>query len=198
MNLSRKFLKALGIEDEKIDNIIEAHMETVNALKEERDGFQTKAKQLDDVQKQLDDLKAKGDDGYKAKYEEEKRAHDALKDEIAKKERRQKNETEFRKILSEAGIRDKYIDTILKAEQHEIEQLKVEEGAVANRKELLESLKTKWSDFVVTTSTKREKLDTPPAQTGTIKTTAEIMKIKDKAERLREFEKQIMAEKGIE
>jgi len=85
MNLSRKFLKALGIEDEKIDNIIEAHMETVNALKEERDGYQTKAKQLDDVQKQLDDLKAKGDDGYKAKYEDEKKAHDALKDEVAKK-----------------------------------------------------------------------------------------------------------------
>jgi len=76
--------------------------------------------------------------------------------------------------------------------------LKVEEGAVANRKELLESLKTKWSDFVVTTSTKPEKLDTPPGQTGTIKTTAEIMKIKDKAQRLKEFEKQIMAEKGIE
>ena len=34
MALTRKFLKAMGIEDDKIDQIIDAHTETVTALKE--------------------------------------------------------------------------------------------------------------------------------------------------------------------
>ena len=37
MALTRKMLKAMGIEEEKIDQIIEAHTETVDALKADRD-----------------------------------------------------------------------------------------------------------------------------------------------------------------
>ena len=39
MSLTRKMLKAMGIEDEKIDQIIEAYTETVDALKEQRDQY---------------------------------------------------------------------------------------------------------------------------------------------------------------
>ena len=60
-------LKAMNIEEEKIDQIIDAHSETVDALKAERDGFKEDAAKLAAVQKELDELKAKGDDGYKAK-----------------------------------------------------------------------------------------------------------------------------------
>ena len=35
MALTRKMLKAMGIEEEKIDEIIDAHTETVNALKDQ-------------------------------------------------------------------------------------------------------------------------------------------------------------------
>ncbi len=35
MALTRKFLAALGIEDDKVDEIIQAHTETVNGLKDE-------------------------------------------------------------------------------------------------------------------------------------------------------------------
>jgi hypothetical protein len=53
MALTRKFLKAMGIEEEKIEQIIDAHTETVNALKEERDNFKADAEKLPNVQKQL-------------------------------------------------------------------------------------------------------------------------------------------------
>ena len=36
MALTRKFLKALGIEDDKVDEIITAHSDTVNALEDGR------------------------------------------------------------------------------------------------------------------------------------------------------------------
>ena len=58
MALTRKFLSALGIEEAKIDEIISAHADTVNALKEQRDGYKADADKLPTVQRELDDLKA--------------------------------------------------------------------------------------------------------------------------------------------
>lgn len=46
MALTRKLLRSMGIEDEKIDQIIDAHTETVNALKDERDGLKDAADRL--------------------------------------------------------------------------------------------------------------------------------------------------------
>ena len=63
MAFTRKMLKAMGIEDEKIDQIIDAHSETVDALKADRDAYKEDAAKLAAVQKELDELKAKGDDG---------------------------------------------------------------------------------------------------------------------------------------
>ena len=57
MALTRKFLAALGIEADKVDEIITAHTETVDALKHERDTFKADAEKLPTVQQELDDLK---------------------------------------------------------------------------------------------------------------------------------------------
>ena len=43
MALSRRFLAALGIESDKVEEIITAHAETVDALKAERDEFKADA-----------------------------------------------------------------------------------------------------------------------------------------------------------
>ena len=43
MGFSRKMLKAMNIEDEKIDQIIDAHSETVDALKADRDAYKEDA-----------------------------------------------------------------------------------------------------------------------------------------------------------
>ena len=43
MSLTRKMLKAMGIEEEKIDQIIEAHSETVDSLKADRDTYKEDA-----------------------------------------------------------------------------------------------------------------------------------------------------------
>ena len=39
MALTRKMLKAMGIEEDKIEQIIEAHSETVDSLKADRDSY---------------------------------------------------------------------------------------------------------------------------------------------------------------
>ena len=186
MGFSRKMLKAMGIEEEKIDQIIDAHSETVDALKAERDGFKEDAAKLAAVQKELDELKAKGDDGYKAKYEAEKAAHDALKADIAAKETKKAKTDAYRELLKGANIDEKRIATILRAEAPTIDKIELDaDGKIKNAEQYTESIKSDWADFIVTQSAKGTNTATPPANGGaaSTKTKEDILKIKDAGER---------------
>ena len=70
MSITRKFLKALGIEDDKADQIIEAHTEVANGLKADLERYKTDAGKLAEVQAELDSLKAMKDDGLQAKVDQ--------------------------------------------------------------------------------------------------------------------------------
>ena len=186
MAFTRKMLKAMGIEDEKIDQIIDAHSETVDALKADRDAYKEDASKLAAVQKELDELKAKGDDGYKAKYEAEKAAHDALKADIAAKETKKAKTGAYRELLKGANIDEKRIATILRAEAPTIDKIELDaDGKIKNAEQYTESIKSDWADFVVTQSAKGTNTATPPAHGGaaTTKTKEDILKIKDAGER---------------
>ena len=186
MGFSRKMLKAMNIEEEKIEQIIDAHSETVDALKAERDGFKEDAAKLAAVQKELDELKAKGDDGYKAKYEAEKAAHDALKADIAAKETKKAKTDAYRELLKGANIDEKRIATILRAEAPTIDKIELDaDGKIKNAEQYTESIKSDWADFIVTQSAKGTNTATPPANGGaaTTKTKEDILKIKDAGER---------------
>ena len=186
MAFTRKMLKAMGIEDEKIDQIIDAHSETVDALKADRDAYKEDAAKLAAVQKELDALKAKGDDGYKAKYEAEKAAHDALKADIAAKETKKAKTDAYRELLKGANIDEKRIATILRAEAPTIDKIELDaDGKIKNAEQYTQSIKSDWADFIVTQSAKGTNTATPPANggTATTKTKEDILKIKDAGER---------------
>lgn len=72
MAFTRKFLKALGLTEEQVDSVVEAHTETVDGLKSQMAGYKADAEKLEGVQSELDDLKAKGGgEDYKSKYDSE-------------------------------------------------------------------------------------------------------------------------------
>ena len=72
MAFTRKFLKALGLTEEQVDSVVEAHTETVDGLKSQMAGYKADAEKLEGVQRELDDLKAKGGgEDYKSKYDSE-------------------------------------------------------------------------------------------------------------------------------
>ena len=88
MSLSRSFLKTLGLNDDQISAVIDAHGETVTALNTKYSELEAKynsakesADKLPNVQKELDDLK-KSD--FKSKFEAEQSAHNALKETISR------------------------------------------------------------------------------------------------------------------
>lgn len=107
--LQRKALSAMGIEPDKIDQIIEMHAETVNGLKDEiakfkadAESLQTVAKERDKLQKDIDDLKAKAPDAAKVQAE-----YDAYKKDVeTKAANAKKSEALWNKLLAEGANPD--------------------------------------------------------------------------------------------
>lgn len=184
MALTRKMLKAMGIEDEKVEQIIEAHTETVTALKDERDAFKADAEKLPTVQKELDELKATDkEDTYKVKYDALKEEFDSFKKEQSEKELRVKKEQAYKVLLQEAGVSEKRVDAVLKVS--DIDSLEFnEDGSVKDADNLKKGIETEWADFIVRKETQGTQTSTPPQGSGKVyKTKEEIMSIKDTTER---------------
>lgn len=59
MSITRKFLKAMGITDEQVESIIDAHTETTDALKLDVEKYKADVATLATVQKDLDEANAK-------------------------------------------------------------------------------------------------------------------------------------------
>ena len=161
MALTRKLLRSMGIEDDKIDQIIEAHTETVNALKDERDEFKDAAEKLPKVQAELDELKAKPDDGFKEKYEKEHADFEAYKAETAKADSEREKKSLYRKLLQDAGVDPKRLDAVMRVA--DLSEVSVEDGAIVDADKVTEAVKSEWSDFIQTTGSKPAGVDTPPA-----------------------------------
>lgn len=179
MALTRRFLKGMGLTEEQVDTIIEAHTEVTDGLKEQIKQYKADADKLEGVQKELDDIKSAGDGGYKSKYESEKAAHDELKANIAKEKAYASKESAYRELLKAAGVKDKFIDTIVRAERSTIEGLKIEDGKVEGYDTLTEAAKKNWGDFIGTTQTVGANVETPPANTGGAKLTKAEIYAKD-------------------
>lgn len=189
MSLSRKMLKAMGIEDEKIDQIIEAHSETVNALKDEIAENKDAADKLTNVQKELDKLKASvkeaeeknGKDPYKVKYEAIKEEYEEYKKGITEKETKAEKEKLYTDLLKATGVSEKRIAAILKVT--DLDGVEIEEGKIKNSKDLEKTIKEEWADFITKTEEKGANVSNPPKGGDKTMTKDEIMKIKDASDR---------------
>lgn len=190
MSLTRKMLKAMGIEDEKIDQIIEAHSETVDSLKADRDSYKEDAEKLKYVQKELDDLKAKGDDGWKEKHDRLKEEFDQYKNDVQEKETKAAKEAAYRAILKDANLSEKGIEKAIKYADWEKIELD-EDGKLKGANDHIKDVREEWAEYVTTTTTTGAKTSNPPANNGgkTGKTKEEIMAIRDPAVRQAEIAK---------
>lgn len=165
MSLTRRSLKAMGIEDEKIDEIISAHAETVDALKEQRDNYKAQADELTKVQQKLDEanetIKANGSDAWKVKYDAIKEEYDNYKSNISAKETKRAKQAAYREVLKAAGVSEKRIDSIVRVSNVDSVELD-ESGKIKEADKLTENIKNEWADFIVSTNTKGADTATPP------------------------------------
>lgn len=191
MSLSRKYLSALGIEAEKIDEIIAAHSETVESLKEQRDGYKADAEKLAVVTSERDNLKEElkntikaNDEQYgalKAELDKAKSDNEALQSEYIKSKSDNeslKNEFETYKASvsakeTRARIENAYREILREVGVSEkrinsivrvtnFDDIKLDEkGGLENADTLKESAKTDWADFIVTESEKGAEVSKP-------------------------------------
>ena len=190
MALTRKLLKGMGLTDEQVDTIIEAHTDTVDGLKADVSKYKTDAEKLSDVQKELDGLKAKGDDGWKEKHDKLKVEFDNYKNDVEAKETHNKKVEAYKSILKDANLSEKGIEKAIKyAEWDKIEL--GEDGKLKDANDHIKAAREEWAEYVTTTTTTGAKTSTPPANNGgkTGKTKEEIMAIRDPAVRQAEMAK---------
>lgn len=192
MALTRKMLKAMDLDDDKISQIIDAHQSTIDEIAAERDTFKSdaakykaEAERLGSVEKDLVKAQAKLEEAENTS-EKLKKLQDEFntyKADVDAKATRAQKEKAYRALLTEAGVSEKRFDSIIKVSDLDKVELD-KDGNVKDSKNIVNSLKTEWADFIVTEGVRGASTSNPPANTGGGKMSKEeIMKIKDTAER---------------
>ena len=181
MALTRKSLKAMSLTDEQVDSIVEMHTETVDGLKDKLKTAEEKAAQLDGVQKELDALKAKSGDDYKARAEKAEKALNDYKAEVAAKETKAAKEAAVRAYFEGKSITGGNLNIAMRGAKDEINGLELDaDGKIKDTSALDALVGGEYAALVVTTQTRGANTATPPAGNGGSKLTrADIYKKDD-------------------
>ena len=184
MALTRSMLKAMGIEDEKSDQIIEAHTETVDALKNQRDEAKEQAAKVPGLEKEIETLKAaQPTDDWEAKYKELLKEFEGYKTQVSEEEAKREKAKLYRAMLREAGVDEKRIEPIMKVT--DLADIVVEDGAIKDAETVQQSIADEWGGFIAKTSTQGASVEEPPSNVGAKMSREDIMEIKDTQERQR-------------
>ena len=200
MAMTRKWLAALGIEADKIDEIINAHSESLEAIKADRDKYKAeiedaksataeKTSELANVQKELDDLKKKVEADAKDRegkdYDKLKEEFEKYKAEQVEKETKATKEKALKELLADMKMSDKGVNQVLKWMGVGKVDLD-DDGKIKEAAALRKSIKEDCGDYIQTEGAKGAETHNPPGGNGgggTGKTKTEILKIKDAKER---------------
>ena len=182
MALTRKLLKGMGLTDEQVDTIIEAHTDTVDGLKEDVSRYKTDAEKLPGVQKELDDLKAAGDGGYKEKYEKEHSAFETYKSDVTAKESKAAKEKAVRAYFESKNITGANLDLAMRGCGEEMAALELDGEKIKDTK-ALDALVDGTYKGLVSKQTVRVDTGARFNGGGNPMTKDEIMRITDRAER---------------
>lgn len=180
MALTRKLLKGLGLTDEQVDTIIEAHTETVEGLKGDIQKYKDDAEKLPKVQKELDEMKKEGGGDYKAKYDKEHQDFQAYKDGIAKKEAAAAKEKAARAYFESKGIPAKSMGLVIRGAKGEIDGLELDGEKIKDASALDSLLNGDYKGLIGRSKKTGTETETPPDSSGGAKSRADIYKKDDK------------------
>ena len=198
MSFKRSDLAALGIEPEKIQTLIDWHMETVKGLQAEIDRSKDTNDKLTNVQAELDKVKkdletanktieTANKDDYKGKYENATAELEKLKTEYATKETVASKKSRLTEQLKAAGYSETATRLIVNRSDYASKIELDKDGKATNLDAVIKDIQAD-SDFSGFTPEIKETKHTPsnpPANTGGKKTLTweDIDKIKDIGER---------------
>lgn len=161
MTLTRRMLKALGIEDEKAEEIISAHIESTDALKAQRDEYKA---QLEAKPAPKQEPKAEPSDEYKEKFEATEKAFEDFKAKVEGEKAATQKKALYRDLIAKAGVDAKRIDAVLKIS--DLDSVEVKDGAIKDADKLVEGIKADFADFIPVITTEGANVANPPAGDG--------------------------------
>lgn len=172
MAFTRKMLKALGIDDEKIDQIMDAHTEVTESLKQERDAAKAAADELTKVKEQLEQAKQSLKDADKngkdlqSKYDTEHAEFEKLKNEVAAKATKEKTDKALIEWAKSKGYSEAGAKKIAKYGGYG-ERIKFDDdGKPTNLNELENDVAAEWGEYKGEIKTDTHK-ETSPMTGGT-------------------------------
>jgi phenylalanyl-tRNA synthetase alpha subunit len=154
----------MGLEEKAIESIIEAHSDTVNGLKSQRDKALEEAKKVPDLLRQLEEAKDanKGSDEWQKKCEQAEKALADYKSQVEAKEAEEAKARAYRQMLTTAGIDPRRLDSIMRVT--DLSAVEMEDGKLKDEDKLAEGVKKEWADFVVKKVTRGSDPANPPKQ----------------------------------
>lgn len=180
MALTRKLLKSLSLEESVIETIIDAHTETVDALKQQRDAAQAEADKVAAITKERDEaLEKLSKAGDAAKVQAD---FDAYKKQVADEKAAAQTDADVLALLKEAGIQRESFQQLASKSFDRSKIKRGEDGSITNRQELLEGIKTDFADCISTLQQQGTPPNNPPTGGGKGMTREQILAISDKAE----------------
>lgn len=168
---------------EEIENrLVALHLGVVDPLKDDLTKYKADAEKLPGVQKQLDDLKATGDGGYKEKYEKEHSAFEAFKTDITAKESKAAKEKAVRAYFESKNITGANLDLAMRGCGEEMAALELDGEKIKDTKSL-DALVDGTYKGLVSKSHVRVDMGGRLNDGGKPMTKDEVMQITDRAER---------------
>lgn len=163
MSLTRKMLSAMGIEADKIDQIIEGHTDTVNGLKDEIATYKADAEKLPTVTKERDEWKKKHDDVLAKQLDAAKvqAEFDQFKKDIETKETNAKKRAALEAKLIADGANPDALELMLHGADLETVKLN-EKGEAEEVDKAIEPIKTKFAKYFGEVTEQGAPRKTPP------------------------------------
>lgn len=169
MALTRKFLKALNVEDAAIEEIITAHTEVLEAVKSERDEERKKAAKADELKAELDALKKDIGDKYveKATYDKAVKDLADFKADVDNKAKASAIDKALRAYLTENKITGNNQDIAVMAMAEITKTLELDGEKIKDTKALDELIGGKFKAMQDGENvTINKNVPTPPANNG--------------------------------
>lgn len=163
MALGRQFLAALGIEEGKIQAIIDAHMETVDGLKKQAEQYKADADKLPKLQEELKKAQAAAKDS--GEYDKLKKEFDDYKADVAGKEALAAKKAALEKLCRDkdgAFLSDRGVAKAIKHSDYAKIELD-EAGEIKDKKALAKALREEWKEYAQTEEKRGAGAPNPPA-----------------------------------
>jgi hypothetical protein len=176
-NQVREILSAAGVSVENMDAaadaIMNGHITSVNALREERDTYKADAEKLPGVQKELDKANKKiaenedadAKDKWKVKYDALKEESDNYRAGVEAEKTKRKKSDAYRELLKEAGVSEKRRAAVLRVT--DLDSLELDEdGKFKDAENLKKSIEEEWAEFIPVDGKQGADVKTPPQGDG--------------------------------